>query len=229
MGRPISAQRRERRQMPLDEKRRHQIRHRLNWHRTTCAARASQGQSCCAGVHTHCHTYTPRIVGDSGAAEEIVQIALIKVHKKWASIVASGAALPYVRSAVVRTAISWRRRRWHGERSSAAPPELADSDAFSVLDTRDRLRRALTALPRRQRAAVVLRHYLDVEEAETAAVLGSSTGTVKLPRPSSGNRVVRRGDVTDEGLLAGAPVLGGPQHRPCRRHERPPRARHRAG
>jgi RNA polymerase sigma-70 factor (sigma-E family) len=119
------------------------------------------------------------IVGDSGAAEEIVQIALIKVNKKWASIAATGAALPYVRTAVVRTSITWQRRRWHGERASATLPELADSDAFKVVDTRDRLRHALTALPRRQRAAVVLRHYLDLDEAETAAVLGCSTGTVK--------------------------------------------------
>jgi RNA polymerase sigma-70 factor (sigma-E family) len=119
------------------------------------------------------------IVGDSGAADEIVQIALIKVNKKWASIAATGAALPYVRTAVVRTSITWKRRRWHGERASETLPELADSDAFNVVDTRDRLRHALTALPRRQRAAVVLRHYLDLDEAETAAVLGCSTGTVK--------------------------------------------------
>ena len=47
------------------------------------------------------------------------------------------------------------------------------------LDNRDRLRRALAELPRRQRAAVVLRHYLDLDEAATAAALGCSIGTVK--------------------------------------------------
>ena len=49
----------------------------------------------------------------------------------------------------------------------------------SAIDNRDRLRRALASLPRRQRAAVVLRHYVDLDEAATAAVLGCSVGTVK--------------------------------------------------
>lgn len=119
------------------------------------------------------------IVGDAGAAQDVVQIALAKVARRWASVVAKGDPLPYVRSAVVRTAISWRRRRWHGEVPSAALPEHAGADATSVVDNRDRLRRALADLPRRQRAAVVLRHYFDLDEAATAAALGCSIGTVK--------------------------------------------------
>jgi len=50
---------------------------------------------------------------------------------------------------------------------------------LNAVDNRDRLRRALAELPRRQRAAVVLRHYLDLDEAATAAALGCSVGTVK--------------------------------------------------
>lgn len=119
------------------------------------------------------------IVGDAGAAQDVVQIALVKVARRWARIAGAGDPLPYVRTAVVRTAISWRRRRWLGETASAALPERPGADALGAVDTRDTLRRALATLPRRQRAAVVLRHYLDLDERATADVLGCSIGTVK--------------------------------------------------
>ncbi|HEY0520888.1 MAG TPA: SigE family RNA polymerase sigma factor [Ilumatobacteraceae bacterium] len=119
------------------------------------------------------------IVGDAGSAQDVVQNALVKVSRRWGSVVANGHPLPYVRAAVVHAAISWRRRKWHGEVANGALPEVAERDAISAVDNRDRLRRALADLPRRQRAAVVLRHYLDLDEAATAAALGCSIGTVK--------------------------------------------------
>jgi RNA polymerase sigma-70 factor (sigma-E family) len=119
------------------------------------------------------------IVGDAGAAEDVVQVALVKVSRRWGSIVANGAPLPYVRAAVVRTAISSRRRKWNGERPHGSLPERAGSDTIGAVDERDRLRRALGTLPPRQRAAVVLRHYLDLDEASAATALGCSVGTVK--------------------------------------------------
>ena len=230
MGRPISAERRERRQMPLDEKRRHQIRHRLNWHRTTVPHALRRDSP---AVPASTLTATPTRLGSS------VTPALRKrsFRSRSSRSTRSGrASWRPVRHCPTSAAQSFVRRSVGdaagGMVSGPVRPllNLPTRTRSACSETRDRLRRALTALPRRQRAAVVLRHHLDVEEAETAAVLGSSTGTGgKLPRPSSGNRVAWRGDVTDEGLLAGAPVLGGPQHRPCRRRERPPRARRRAG
>ncbi len=119
------------------------------------------------------------IVGDKSAAQDVVQIALVNVARRWSSVVAGGDPLPYARAAVVHTAISWRRRKWHGEVPGGALPDHAAADATSTVDNRDRLRRALAELPRRQRAAVVLRHYLDLDEAATAAAMGCSIGTVK--------------------------------------------------
>jgi RNA polymerase sigma-70 factor (sigma-E family) len=119
------------------------------------------------------------IVGDVGAAQDVVQIALAKVARRWSAIVGKGYPLPYVRATVVRTAISWRRRKWHGEQPTAALPERAATDALQAVDNRDRLRRGLEALPPRQRAAVVLRHYLDLDERSAAVALGCSIGTVK--------------------------------------------------
>jgi RNA polymerase sigma-70 factor (sigma-E family) len=119
------------------------------------------------------------IVGDASAAQDVVQIALVKVARRWESVVANGHPLPYARAAVVHAAISWRRRKWHGEVPHGALPEQTGVDATTSVDNRDRLQRALADLPRRQRAAVVLRHYLDLDEAGTAAALGCSIGTVK--------------------------------------------------
>ena len=53
------------------------------------------------------------------------------------------------------------------------------SDASSVIAERMRLRSALAAVPARQRAAVVLRHYLGLSLQDTAAVLGCTVGTAK--------------------------------------------------
>ena len=47
------------------------------------------------------------------------------------------------------------------------------------LGERDQMVAALQHLPPRQRAVIVLRYYEDLSEAEIAAVLGCSTGTVK--------------------------------------------------
>jgi RNA polymerase sigma-70 factor (sigma-E family) len=118
------------------------------------------------------------IVGDVGAARDVVQIALAKVARRWAAVATRGDPLPYARAAVVHTAISWRRRKWHGEVPTGPVPERAATDVIGAVDDHDRLRRALAGLPRRQRAAVVLRHYLDLDEAATAVALGCTVGTV---------------------------------------------------
>jgi RNA polymerase sigma factor (sigma-70 family) len=52
-------------------------------------------------------------------------------------------------------------------------------DAVGVVDLRDALVRALAELPPRQRAVLVLRYWEELTEAETAAMLGCSEGTVK--------------------------------------------------
>jgi RNA polymerase sigma factor (sigma-70 family) len=93
--------------------------------------------------------------------------------------VAEGDPTPYVRTVVVRTAIAWRRRRWRGEVPTSPLPEATGADHVGAVDGRERLRHALLAVPRRQRAALVLRFYDDLSEAETARIMGCSVGTVK--------------------------------------------------
>jgi len=63
---------------------------------------------------------------------------------------------------------------------TASVPELPSAtDGADERQRRDTLVRALLDLPHGQRAAVVLRYWLDLTETETAAVLGCSVGNVK--------------------------------------------------
>jgi RNA polymerase sigma factor (sigma-70 family) len=62
---------------------------------------------------------------------------------------------------------------------AAVPDRLDDRSAYDGFDERDAMWRALAALGPRQRAVLVLRYYEQLSEAEIAAVLGCSAGTVK--------------------------------------------------
>jgi RNA polymerase sigma-70 factor (sigma-E family) len=120
------------------------------------------------------------LTGDAHLAEDLVQSSLVKVMGRWDEITAGGDPHPYMRTVLLRTALGWRRRRWAGERPSDRLPEGADAaDTAGTVVARERLRRALLALPPRQRAAVVLRHYEDLSEADVARALHCSVGTVK--------------------------------------------------
>jgi RNA polymerase sigma-70 factor (sigma-E family) len=106
-----------------------------------------------------------------------LQTALAKCWFAWGRI--DGPPEPYVRRALATTYATWWRRRWRGERPTGELPDRGDPAATAPVDDRDALWRALGALPRRQRAVVVLRYYEDLSEADTASALGISTGTVK--------------------------------------------------
>lgn len=117
--------------------------------------------------------------GDRALAEDLLQVALTRTYLAWHRIDDLGAVEGYVRTTLARTAASWWRRRWHGERATAVLPEQVDDDRTALLDERDAWWRLVRALPARQRAVVVLRFYEDLTEAETARTLGLSVGTVK--------------------------------------------------
>lgn len=118
------------------------------------------------------------LTGDGTTAEDLVQAALVKSWPRWGRLAGTGGAEAYVRQVMFHEHVSWRRRRWHGERPTLVLPENAVV-APTDLDTREAVRQALLALPARQRAAVVLRYFEDLTEAQAAAVLGCSVGTVK--------------------------------------------------
>jgi RNA polymerase sigma-70 factor (sigma-E family) len=114
---------------------------------------------------------------DHGLAEDLLQTALTKAWFSWSRI--EGDPEPYVRKVLVNTFSSQWRRRWNGEHAYAEPPEPEPVATGHGVDDRQDLWTAMGRLPRRQRAVVVLRFVEDLSEAETARILGVSTGTVK--------------------------------------------------
>lgn len=117
------------------------------------------------------------LTGDRHAAEDLLQTALAKSWFAWRRI--DGAPEPYVRRVIATTYATWWRRRWRAELPASELPDAGEPDRTGLVDTRDALWRAIGTLPRRQRAVLVLRYYEDLSEAEIAATLGISTGTVK--------------------------------------------------
>ncbi len=119
------------------------------------------------------------LTGNLADAEDLVQSALAKTYQAWARIEDRGALDGYVRRAMVNTHISsWRRRRVEEIPTDEIPDQVV-ADPSGDSDLQDTLRRAIERLQRRMRAAVVLRYYEDMTEAEVADVLGVSLGTVK--------------------------------------------------
>lgn len=115
------------------------------------------------------------ILGDVHAAEDLVQEALINVHRHWARVEKLEKRDAYVYKILVNQAASWRRKRSWQEQVMAQLPESSAPEATTDVDFWE----ALQSLPRRQREAVVLRHYVGLSERQTAEVMQSSLGTVK--------------------------------------------------
>jgi RNA polymerase sigma-70 factor (sigma-E family) len=120
------------------------------------------------------------LTGDHQLAEDLVQTALAKVAPRWSAVIAAGDPAPYLRTVLVRTAIGWHRRRWRHEVATGKVPDLASrTDVAHEVSGRARLAGALATLTAKQRAAVVLRFYEDLSEADTAVALRCSVGSVK--------------------------------------------------
>ncbi|HEY2577731.1 MAG TPA: SigE family RNA polymerase sigma factor [Streptosporangiaceae bacterium] len=120
------------------------------------------------------------LTGNQADAEDLLQAALAKTYTAWRRIEDRSALDGYVRRAMVNTHISWwRRRRLEEYPTDDIPDRPVQDHAGESDELHDSLSRALRRLPERMRAAVVLRYYEDMSEAEIAGVLGISLGTVK--------------------------------------------------
>ncbi|MGW0502509.1 SigE family RNA polymerase sigma factor [Micromonospora sp. NPDC003241] len=146
------------------------------------------------------------LTGDWGTAEDLLQTALTKTYLAWKRLGGIEAIEPYARRVMVNTSTSWWRRRWHGERPTEVLPERAAADAIEQQLDRDVLWRHLRALPARQRAVLVLRYYEDMSEAQTAALLEISPGTVKSQTSRALATLRRRLGAEEAVTLPGAPA-----------------------
>ena len=107
--------------------------------------------------------------GSVDAAPDLVQDCFVRLHARWASV---SEPLPYVRRSVVNACASHHRRNAVVRRNPVPEARPAELGA-------DELDDALAALPARQRAAVVLRYYCDLPDADIARALRCREGTVR--------------------------------------------------
>jgi RNA polymerase sigma factor (sigma-70 family) len=127
-------------------------------------------------------------------ADDLVQDSLARAWTKRATFDPSrGSARSWLLAIVADRA----RRRWMRRPKpvfpDASPGEIAEPDARRI-----DLRRAIAALPQRQRATVYLHYYLDLPVSEVAQVLGCAEGTVKSTLYDARRALARRLEDDDE-------------------------------
>ena len=138
------------------------------------------------------------LCGNWHTAEDLAQTALAKAFASWPRVRRAGNPDAYVRRIMVNANSSRFRKRRVTERLTGDLPETAAIGRHDPGDDRDALMAALMALPYGQRAAVVLRYWMDMSETEAAATLGCSVGNVK----SQASRALAKLRLT-EGLAEG--------------------------
>lgn len=130
------------------------------------------------------------MTGERELAEDLAQDAFVRAAGRFQHLRGGDAFGAYLMGAVANACRAyWRRRKveraylekMRGQQPVTPEPTIGDRLALA---------QALDALPPRQRAAVVLRHYADFSEQRTADVMGCSVGTIKT-LTSRGLRTLR--------------------------------------
>jgi RNA polymerase sigma-70 factor (sigma-E family) len=120
------------------------------------------------------------MLNDRPAAEDVVQEAFCGLYRRWSHLSDPAKSLPYVRSAVLNGCRSVLRQRSRRDSRVTSEPPAASAEAGALIGEEHRAVLAgLRLLAPRQREALVLRFFLDLDEAEIASSMGISRGTVK--------------------------------------------------
>ena len=119
------------------------------------------------------------LTGDREGAQDLAHDAFVRAAGRLSSLRRESSFAPYLRRAVVNACISQRRRlavrRSYLERHGNREPTFEMPD----VEERDAIIRAMATLPARQRAAIVLRFWVDLSEAEMATAIGCSVSAVR--------------------------------------------------
>jgi RNA polymerase sigma-70 factor (sigma-E family) len=117
--------------------------------------------------------------GQTWLADDLVADVLGRAFERWDRIGAVADPHAYVRRMIVNDYLSWGRRLARvTPRAEIRTPESV-SDRAQEHAERDAMITRLAALPRKQRAAVVLRYYAGMSDADIAAELGCREITVR--------------------------------------------------
>ena len=120
------------------------------------------------------------LTGRTWLAEDLVSDVLGRAFERWDRIAPMAEPNAYVRRMIVNEYLSWHRRL-----ARTSPSADVDLDTVPITDgaderaERDAMIQRLARLPRRQRAAVVLRYYAGLSDADIAAHLGCREVTVR--------------------------------------------------
>jgi RNA polymerase sigma-70 factor (sigma-E family) len=113
-------------------------------------------------------------------AEDLVSDVLGRAFEQWSRISRMAQPHAYVRRMVVNDYLSWRRRLARtSPRAEVEPATHGQSDGADERAERDEMIRRLAGLPRKQRAAVVLRYYAGMSDTEIAEHLDCRVPTVR--------------------------------------------------
>lgn len=126
----------------------------------------------------------------------------MRVWERWSHVSTLDSPEAWTFRVGLNLASSWRRRRSAERRANRRSVELRPPPHHVDAVADDAVRRAVAALPDRQRAVVVARFYLGYDVAGTAELLGCATGTVKAATHQAMNNLRRSGlvqDRTEEG------------------------------
>jgi RNA polymerase sigma-70 factor (sigma-E family) len=122
------------------------------------------------------------MLGDRGAAEDVVQEAFAGLFRRWARLADPERAPQYLRSAVLNRCRNALRDAARGKERGELMAE-ADLAGYcvpqSAADDRRAVLAALRLLPPRQREVLVLRYFLDLPDADIARSMGIRPGTVR--------------------------------------------------
>lgn len=132
-----------------------------------------------AGIQSGLQRTAWLLTGSWDEAEDLVASSLAKVWRHWDRVSVADARDAYARRMLVNVFLSSRRRLWRLEQPHAAPEPPAVRDPSDSVAVRATIEAALAELSARQRAAVVLRFFDDMTEAQVADVMGCRVGTVK--------------------------------------------------
>jgi RNA polymerase sigma-70 factor (sigma-E family) len=126
--------------------------------------------------------YAVMLTGDPHLAQDLVQETMVRVQLNWRRVARAESPERYVRRMVTNQYVDWRRGSWFKRVLLRAEPDDAVAVPIDHAETtadRDQMWCWLARLPRQQRAALVLRYYEDLPDAEIADVLGCAVGTVR--------------------------------------------------
>jgi RNA polymerase sigma-70 factor (sigma-E family) len=119
------------------------------------------------------------VTADPHAAADVVQAVLERAYRRWARISTLEYPDAYVRRMIVNESISAWRRVAHLVALDRTPEPPPAEDETGQVDERDALIRQIRKLPPRQRAAIALRYYADLSDAQIAEQLGCAESTVR--------------------------------------------------